>query len=146
MSKDKVLQQKEVLEKYEGKLCLIQSQYYPEGQGSLYVHIYRGVYVGNHLDAESRVEYDIAQKNLAHLRHPEVGDRDWHSGWGSGSGDGSSWPVRLGDTIFVLGEVNDVDDLENRLSKLPKKPKQLTTEDLKSQFPKVIQIWPTNAK
>jgi hypothetical protein len=142
-----LIAQKAVLEACEGKLCLVQSGYYPESQGSLYVHAFHGVHIGDTDRAGNgrNVEYDINRIKPAYFRtphHPKYDGVIWHRGWGNGCGNDSfGWPVRLNDVIFVLN-TTATKNLENKLDNLPKKPKQLTVKDLKKQFPSVVQVWP----
>ena len=143
-----LIAQKAVLEACEGKLCFIQSGYYPKSQGSLYVHAFHGVHIGN-TDREGNgrnVEYDIYKSEPSYFRtphHPRDDGRHWQRGWGNGCGNNNfGWPVRLNDTIFVLN-TNATKNLENMLSNLSKEPKQLTVKDLEKQFPNAVQIWPS---
>ena len=134
-----VIQQEKVLKEHEGKLCLVQSQYYPEGEGSLYVHAFNNVLMNI---KESRIDYIRTPSDSVYQRHAVAeGLTEWKQGGFHGP-DNTGFFVNLLDTIFVLSDSEEITNLEERLKSLTKDVRQLIVEDLKGQFPDAIKIWP----
>jgi len=139
--------QKRILSKYQGMVCLIQSEYFPQNSGSLYTQSYNHVRIVSKDGEEGNVEYDITHQDLAFNGHAgqlagrKVIDSDVSQGLGGGNG--KDFFLRLNDSIFALAKATKVkpEDLEKMLEHLVKKPKQLSVKDIRPFFQNAIQIW-----